>query len=76
MSRFVKFVCLVLVISSCSNQKKVTIAPDRTVDRLHQHIEFLSDDKLEGRRAGTAGEQLAMDYIAGQFLEIGLQGKG
>jgi len=42
------------------------------VDKLNKHINFLADDFLEGRRAGTKGEKLAADYISGEFREIGL----
>lgn len=43
---------------------------------LKKHISFLADDKLEGRRAGTAGEQKAMAYIEAQFKKAGLLQKG
>jgi hypothetical protein len=36
----------------------------------------LADDRLEGRRTGTAGEKLAMQYIAEQFRQAGLAPKG
>lgn len=43
---------------------------------LKKHISFLADDKLEGRRAGTGCERKAMEYIAQQFKNNGLQPKG
>jgi hypothetical protein len=43
---------------------------------LRAHVNYLADDKLEGRRTGTAGEKLAMEYIAQQFQTIGLGAKG
>ncbi|RYG00512.1 MAG: M28 family peptidase [Chitinophagaceae bacterium] len=43
---------------------------------LKSHISYLADDKLEGRRAGSNGEKLAMEYIAARFREIGLKEKG
>ena len=45
-------------------------------DNLKAHIQYLADDKLEGRRTGTKGEELAMDYISNQFKAIGLLPKG
>jgi hypothetical protein len=39
-------------------------------------VEFLADDKLEGRQTGTKGEELAMNYIAEQYKDIGLDPKG
>lgn len=46
------------------------------VASLQQHIGFLADDKLKGRRAGTDGEKMAMEYISKKFIEIGLESKG
>ncbi len=45
-------------------------------DNLKKHIEYLADDKLEGRQTGSAGEKLAMEYIAQQFKNTGLLPKG
>jgi hypothetical protein len=36
-------------------------------------IASLSADDLEGREPGTAGEQRTVEYLEGQFLELGLQ---
>ena len=47
-----------------------------TLANLKTHIEYLASDKLEGRRAGTQGELMAMQYIAAQFQKDGLQPKG
>lgn len=46
------------------------------VAHLKEHVYFLADDRLEGRRAGTKGEELAGDYIKNQFSAIGLSPKG
>ena len=43
---------------------------------LKSNVSFLASDELEGRRAGTKGETLAADFIAGKFKEIGLLPKG
>jgi aminopeptidase YwaD len=40
---------------------------------LETHIKYLANDKLEGRRTGTAGEKLASDYIVAEFEKDGLQ---
>jgi len=39
---------------------------------ISEHVEFLADDELDGRLAGTAGEAAAANYIADQFLIAGL----
>src|SRR5580765_3444369 len=37
------------------------------------HIQFLADDKLEGRDVGTPGFEKAVEYVEGQFKTIGLK---
>ena len=46
------------------------------ISSLRSHIVFLADDKLEGRRTGSAGEKLAYEYISNQFATAGLIPKG
>ncbi len=41
--------------------------------RLRGHVEFLADDKLEGRDTDSQGERLALDYLNMAFLSIGLK---
>ena len=43
---------------------------------LRAHLEFLSDDALEGRAPGTRGGDLAAKYIASQFRRLGLEPVG
>ena len=40
------------------------------------HVQFLADDKLEGRRAGTPGYEKAVAYVEDQFKSIGLKPMG
>ena len=40
------------------------------------HVQFLADDKLEGRNIGTPGYDQAVDYVEGQFRSIGLKPAG
>jgi len=40
------------------------------------HIQYLADDKLEGRNVGTPGFAAALDYVEGQFKSIGLKPAG
>ncbi len=41
-----------------------------------KHVAYLASDELEGRRAGSAGEKLAMQYISLQFQSAGLAPAG
>ncbi len=40
--------------------------------RLKSHVDYLTSDKVEGRKAGTAGEKLAADYIYERLNEAGV----
>ncbi|MGE0637323.1 MAG: M28 family peptidase [Bacteroidia bacterium] len=46
------------------------------ISSLKTDLTYLADDKLEGRETGTQGGELAADYIAKRFAEIGLMPKG
>jgi len=70
------FLFLLSLVFITASSQKLKKADKAIIANLKRHIEYLADDKLEGRRAGTAGEQLAMDYIVERFKEIGLNPKG
>ena len=78
--RVLLFLILLFTVQSSIGQKtkspKLSKADKTTVANLQNHISYLADDKLEGRRAGTNGEKLAGEYISKKFQEIGLQPKG
>ncbi len=76
MSSSFKYVFLVLLIAACSSQKKAAKTDTQLTDNLRTHINYLADDKLEGRRTGSPGEKLAMEYISSQFKSIDLTPKG
>jgi Zn-dependent M28 family amino/carboxypeptidase len=44
--------------------------------RWWSHVQFLADDRLEGRSTGTPGFEKAADYMAEQFRAAGLQPAG
>jgi len=46
---------------------------DVTEANLRATIEYLASDKLEGRRTGEAGANMAADYVAGRFAKAGLR---
>jgi aminopeptidase YwaD len=75
-SYFSKSLLIVLLLAACSSPKNISKTDTQTTANLKSHIQYLADDKLEGRRTGTRGEGLAMDYISNQFKEIGLMPKG
>jgi hypothetical protein len=58
------------------NAQKLKRADKVLIQNLETHIKFLASDELEGRRAGTPGEQKAVDYIIAQYQKAGIQAKG
>ena len=73
---------LVLIILSAVNfvgaqTKKAKAKADKIImGNLQTHIQYLANDRLEGRRAGTAGELLATQYISNMFEKYKLEPKG
>lgn len=71
---------LLLLVSTLSwaqkNKKGLTKAQVKAdkmlVSALQAHITYLADDKLEGRRTGSAGEKIAYEYISKKMAEAGL----
>ena len=43
---------------------------------IQEHTEFLASDDLEGRGTGTVGGNLAAEYIAGEFANMGIKPSG
>jgi Zn-dependent M28 family amino/carboxypeptidase len=65
------FIVFVLaLLTACKTEPKVA------ENNIKADVEYLADDKLEGRQTGTEGEALAADYLAKRFSEIGLVEKG
>ena len=75
------FCFAILFISASLNvnaqSKKAKAKADKTItSNIETHIQYLASDKLEGRRAGTSGEALAMQYISSMFEKYKLDEKG
>ena len=65
LAKFILFISIV----SCNNNISYE-------NRIFDDINYLADNKLEGRQTGSEGEQIAADYIADRFkiLKIGPKG--
>jgi Zn-dependent M28 family amino/carboxypeptidase len=50
--------------------------PPLSADRMKADVTFLASDRLEGRGPGTRGEDLATEFIAGEFKKAGLKPGG
>jgi aminopeptidase YwaD len=53
--------------------QKINKEDKKIIENLKTIINFLADDKLEGRRTGSAGEKLAYEFIQKEFNKAGLQ---
>ncbi|MCG2612986.1 M28 family peptidase [Terrimonas sp. NA20] len=65
-----------ILLATAGSAQKLKKTDKLIIANLQTHISYLADDKLEGRRAGSPGEKLAMEYIAAQFKNLGLSPKG
>lgn len=70
------FLVLCLLATQCCFAQKIKKADKVIIASLKDHIGYLSNDQLEGRRTGSAGELLAANYIRHQFEQAGLAPKG
>jgi hypothetical protein len=62
---------LVSAFSAIAQQSANDSAPG--AERLRAHITYLASDKLEGRRTGSAGANMAAEYVAREFARYGLR---
>lgn len=69
------FICLLIFCLKLPAQK-LKKADREIIGRLGNHVVYLADDKLEGRRAGSEGEKLAAAYIIKHFTDAGVKPKG
>ncbi len=74
-SRFI-WLTFLFILWGTANAQKLKKEDKITLENLRTHVGYLADDKLEGRRAGSNGEKLAMEYISNQFKKNGLEAKG
>lgn len=68
------FVAFLFVAPSFA--QKLKKSETEIVQNLKSYINYLADDKLEGRRTGSPGEKLAAEFIENQFRQIGLAPMG
>src|ERR1700712_2283943 len=70
------FFWLLLFSFHFADAQKIKKADKVILANLELHINYLADDKLEGRRTGTTGEKLASEYISNEFQKAGFTAKG
>ncbi|PTX18432.1 Zn-dependent M28 family amino/carboxypeptidase [Pontibacter mucosus] len=74
--------CLALALPAALAQspevpRKVAKAMEKVKPTdIRNHIAYLADDKLLGRKPGTPGYQMAVDYVTDQFRKLNVQPAG
>ncbi len=63
---------LILLFPFLAQAQHLKRADKRLINNLEKHISFLASEELEGRRAGSVGEQKAVDYIIAEYQKNGL----
>jgi hypothetical protein len=63
---------LFLLLLPATQIGQTAALPAGPSQRMQQHVNFLADDKLEGRQTGSAGERMAIDYMIEQWENMGL----
>ena len=63
-----KFILFISIVSCNNNISYENI--------IFDDINYLADNKLEGRQTGSKGEQIAADYIADRFKVLKIDAKG
>lgn len=80
MKKFLLVLVLIPVLSYSQSKKKKRLAEEKAnaelVANIKAHIQYLADDKLEGRMTGSKGEELALQYIVDQYKQMGLEPQG
>src|SRR6476620_4294259 len=61
------------LVANAFAQRPASPQTNRSIEHLRKHIEYLASDKLEGRRTGSPGADLAAEYIAREFSRYGLR---
>lgn len=64
---------LVATTSSLSYANPTSLSQDEAFVAAWQDLQVLADDKMQGRAVGSAGSQLAQDFILAKYAALGLE---
>lgn len=67
---------LFLLLGATPPLSAPTPAERVAMDNVRAHVEFLADDRLEGRDTGSRGHEIAARYVASNFRQLGLEPAG
>ncbi len=83
-NKFLRNICILLIafwgftaLEACgSQQNNYPLNVKSSSERMLETIRFLSSEKLTGRGIGTPGIEIAADFIAKRFNDLGLEPGG
>jgi Zn-dependent M28 family amino/carboxypeptidase len=64
------------VLLAGSAQAQPAADAQMSAERVKAHVAFLASDLLQGREAGSPGYDIAANYVASQFAQLGLKPGG
>ena len=67
--------CALLLVPAFHAEAAET-PPLISADRIKADVAYLASDRLEGRGPGTSGEELSIEYLAGEFRKAGVTPAG
>lgn len=80
MKKLLLVLLLIPAFAHSQSKKKKRLADEKAnaelVANIKAHVQYLADDKLEGRMTGSKGEELALTYIVAQYKQMGLEPQG
>lgn len=80
MKKWIAILLFLPILAVGQSKRKLRIAAEKeqslTLSNLQKHVQYLADDQLQGRRTGTAGELMAMEYLIQQYKLLGIEPKG
>lgn len=80
MKKWIAIILLLPLLSEAQSKRKLRKEAAREatliMSNLTKHVQYLADDALEGRRTGTKGELMAMEYIITQYKQMGIEPAG
>jgi len=74
--RAVAAVVVLAALAACARTPQPASVDPAAASRIEADVRYLADDRLQGREAGTAGYDLAAEYVARRYRDIGLQPAG
>ena len=74
MRLFASLACTLLLVTTALAASEES--DQQLQNRLRAHIEFLADDLMLGRQPGSSGYNIAANYVASQYRQMGLTPAG